>query len=271
MTTRQSLLFAALGCLAAAAYGGGEGTSTEAGREVQSNHQVTMTWVSGSNRYAAINGGFYTVGDTLPDGTDVLAIESGMVRLSRDGVAHRVGIVDKPPSRKTFVLDDQALTPLSYLDHAIAELERAGGEGPGRSAPQPRLEELNSLRDRLTAARDRLANGEVSDAERARIETEMNVDWLQAQQKLDLLRHRVADSGSGLGIEELQSTQKILEDAALAALRLPLAQLQNREFEALMAGQQAGLLESATETLASYPDYHALVEKLERFQADQVQ
>lgn len=272
MTTTQRLLFAALGCfIAAAAYGREDGASTGSAPGTQADYQITMTWVSGSNRYAAIDGELYRVGDTLPDGAKVLAVESGMVRISRDGVPRLFRIVDKPPSRDTSVINRETPTPLSYLDDAIAELERAAEGRTGAPGTPAQREELAGLRDRLAAARDRLAGDELTDAQRARIETELNADWLRAQQKLDALRRRIAGSGAGLGVEELRATQGVLEDAALAGLRPSLAQLQKHELEALTADQPAGLLDSVTEMLGSYPDYQALVEKLEQLQADPTQ
>lgn len=272
MTTRHTILYAALGCsIAATAFGAQDGASPGSGRDAQSDYQVTMTWVSGSNRYAAIDGELYAVGDTLPDGARVLAVESGMVRISRDGTPRLVRIVDKPPSRAGSARDADSRLRLDYLDDAIAEVDRAVEARGGEPGAQTQLDDLNALRDRLVAARDRLAGDELSDAERARIEAELNADWLRAQRKLDLLRRRIAGSGGALGIDELRATQTILEDAALAGLRPPLAQLQRGELEGLTADQPAGLLESVTEVLGSYPDYRALVEQLEQAQSDQAQ
>lgn len=265
MTTRQILLYAVLGCaIAVSAYGAQDGASPGDARDAQSDYQVTMTWVSGGNRYATIDGELYAVGDTLPDGARVLAVESGRVRISRDGTPRLVRMVDKPPSRAPAARDADSRARLAYLDDAIAEIERAVEARAGEPGAQPQLDELNALRDRLVVARDRLADEELSDAERDRIEAELNEDWLRAQQKLDALRRRITDSGGGLSIDELRATQTILEDAALA-------RLQSGELDAIAGNQPAGLLESVTELLGSYPDYRALVEKLEQLQSKQTQ
>lgn len=194
-----------------------------------------------------------------------------MVRISRDGTPRLVRIVDKPPTRAGSARDAQSRMRLDYLDEAIAEVDRAVEARGGEAGAQPQLDELNALRDRLVAARDRLAGDELSDAERERIESELNADWLRAQQKLDALRRRITGSGGALGIDELRATQTILEDAAVVGLRPPLAQLQSGELEALAADHPAGLLESVTEVLGSYPDYRALVEQLEKAKSDQAQ
>jgi len=258
-------------CLAALpAYAGDDGESIPSVRGELTGYQVTMTWVSGNNRYAAINGGFYAVGDTMPDGTRVLAVESGIVRLQKNGVEDYVRIVDQPPAprRQSSAAAGPADNVTSYLDHAVAELDQAIDASVRRGAPADEAARLERLRSRLEAARDRLRSPELSDAERREIEARFDRDWLAAQQTLDELRRRLAASGSGQAPGDLIASRRVLEQATMAALRQPLGRLleQTPGMEAPGPEEEASLMELAMELLSSYPDYQKLAEQLSQFE-----
>lgn len=269
MTAMQKFLLLVAGCLTALPAAGGSDTAyMQPGNGLQesSDYQVTMTWVSGNRRFATIDGEFYSVGDELPDGARVQSIESGIVRVSRNGTTKIARIVDAPPSLAS-ARKDEGPTLDSYLDNAVNELDRAAS---ARVGDKTKLEELRALRGRLDAARNRLSNGEMSDEERENIQAEANEDWLLAQSKLDALRHRIVASGGGLDMQELRATQKLLEETMLSALQQPLGELQKQYSEAPEGEQPAGsLLDAVGDILTSYPDYQALADKLEQYQAEQ--
>jgi len=227
--------------------------------------KVTMTFVSGDKKFTTINGGFYHVGDSLADGTIVLDIQSGNVLLSKQGVQKWIPLENEPP-RTELATSNEPITPFGYLDVAIAQLEEAIQTRSNQPESAEQLADLEKLRERLIAAKGELDSGTLSDAEQTELELEINAEWLQAQQKLDALRDRIANSGKGLSMGDLVSTQKILEDAVLATLREPLAKLQNPEYQGQINNQSSDLLKTVTELLGSYPDYQALADKLEATQ-----
>ena len=231
--------------------------------ETPLDYQLTMTWISGDTRFATIDGGFYRQGDRLPDGTTLASIQSGGILLTKDGGELWVQMVDEPPLPPLPMDQDPALAPLAYLGEAV---ERLHNEVENRAGPEEALAKLETLKQRLAAAQERLATGDISDEEMAAIDSELNIEWLQAQRKLDALRDRISNSGQGLNMEQLSATQAILEEAVMATLREPLAKVQNPEFQGLINLQSGQLLQTVTALLGSYPDYQAIADKLQQAQ-----
>lgn len=239
---------------------GKQASESKVGATGAFSDQVTMTWVSGETRFATIDGGFYRTGEHLADGGVVVDIRPGGVLIERDGERQWVAIVDEPPPLDSPYADAELpLTPLSYLDEAIArltlEIEGLAGD-PSRAQ---RAAELEALRSRLQSGRDALASGQLD----PEIETELSEDWLLAQQQLEALRERTSKSPGGLGMEELRATQGLLEQALLSTLREPLARLQDPEFQMQATAQSSDLLHSVGALLSSYPDYKALADRLQ--------
>ena len=230
--------------------------------------QVTMTFVSGDKKFTTIDGGFYHVGDALADGAVVLDIESGNVLLRKQGVDKWIPMVGEPP-QTSLSKSAQPVTPFGYIDVAIARLDTAIKNNSDRSGSQQLLD-LENLRERLQLAKDKLDSGTLSVDEQAELESEINAEWLQSQQQLDALRDRINDSGRGLSTDDLIATRDILENAMLTALIEPLSKLNNsisQELAQEFAVNQSGdLLKTVTDLLGSYPDYQALVDKLEATQ-----
>lgn len=259
----------ALGAATVPAYAAGG--SGESAQSMQAAHQVTMTWISGYHRYATIDGGLYTIGNTLPDGARVVAIQKGSVTLLEDGRREKVKMVNTPPDESSAAGLNNTLTPLTYVDDTIAQLDRAIAARSGVPGTQAQVKELRRLRDRLDAARDRLARNDLTAQEKEQLKSQISQDWLEAQQTLDALRNRILDSGKGgLSIDQLRATQNVLEDSTLEALRQPLAQLQKEpDLQAPMKNKSTNLLDAVTALLGSYPDYQALADKLDQILKDQ--
>jgi hypothetical protein len=256
--------------LSAPACAGGGSSQTPA--PARTSHQVTMTWISGYHRYATIDGTLYAVGSTLPDGARVVAIQKGSVTLFKDNKRQNVKMVDAPPDNESSAAGTRGLTPLSYLDEAIAELDRAIAARSGQPGAEAQVEKLRHLRDRLDAARERLADNKLSPGERRELKGQISRDWLQSQVELDALRRQILGaSGEGLSIDQLRLTQNALEGATLEALRKPLAELAKQPgFEELAKGESSSsLLEAATALLGSYPDYQALADRLDQIEKGQ--
>jgi len=235
--------------------------------EPGSDYQLTMTWVSGPNRFATIDGGFYSPGDRLPDGARVVEIESGRVTVVRDGRTAAVAIAAQPPAAQPSAAgparraDDRAY---GYLDEAIEELERAMNPGPGLAPDPDRRQALAALRDRLLAARERLAGEALAPAVRQRIERELDADWQAARRRLDSIRSGVVAEDPGTpGVARLRAMQGVLEEAALAAVAPMLARIELPEAAGRDGGAPAASLDTIRELLGAYPDYHALADRLE--------
>ncbi|MGA8259833.1 MAG: hypothetical protein WB783_06415, partial [Arenicellales bacterium] len=212
-----------------------------------------------------------TIGNTLPDGARVVAIQKGSVTLLEDGRREKVKMVNTPPDESSAAGLNNTLTPLTYVDDTIAQLDRAIAARSGVPGTQAQVKELRRLRDRLDAARDRLARNDLTAQEKEQLKSQISQDWLEAQQTLDALRNRILDSGKGgLSIDQLRATQNVLEDSTLEALRQPLAQLQKEpDLQAPMKNKSTNLLDAVTALLGSYPDYQALADKLDQILKDQ--
>lgn len=257
----NQFLFSLLFCtITSVAYSGENPEQWPAGASV--NYAVTMTFVSDDQRYATVDGGFYEVGDRLPDGARIAAIEARSVKMTKEGGEYWANLVDEPPLVPA-PADARELTPENYLLGAIARLQNDIDDGEG-SAEQ--LETLSALKDKLTNARERLVSGKLTEAEMNTVKTELSMEWMAAQQNLDALRERITNSGQGLGMADLLATQDILENAVLSTLREPIAKLQNPQYQGLMNQQSSQLLQTVGALLGEYPDYQALAEKLSQQQ-----
>lgn len=238
----------------------------------RANHEVTMTWVSGHHRFATIDGTLHRIGDTLPDGSRVVNIQKGVVTLSRAGKLVKVQIVSAPPDRESAATGapTPTYTPLSYLDDAIGQLDHAIAMRAGRPGMRAQVDQLRRLRERLSADRRRLAANDLSPGEKARLNKEINRQWLKAQAALDGLRRRILNSGEALSIDQLRATENTLEDASVEALRKPLAELKkDPQFKAFLKDHPDNLAQVAAALLGSYPDYQALANQLGRIEQGQ--
>ncbi len=63
-------------------------------RIVEYNYELTMVFVSPTDKYAVIDGNFAREGETLANGAKVLSISKGTVTLSKQGIRQTVRITD---------------------------------------------------------------------------------------------------------------------------------------------------------------------------------